>query len=209
MKLVSKTDIAKRWGCFIQSVNSYQKRDNNFPKPIDKVSGGKVEIFSLDDIIKYEMNKGIKQDKRFHNIWKGMFKRCYEKSHNRYKNYGGRGISVCERWKDFYNFREDMYDSYLEHIKKYGENDTSLDRLDTDGNYQPDNCKWSTTEEQNHNFRIHKRKFKATNLKTGETYIRNVRAEFAREVGISDKHIGSVLNGNRNETEGFTFEYID
>lgn len=90
---------------------------------------------------------------RFYNIWKGIKQRCYDIGETYYLHYGGRGITTCERWKKFENFRDDMYDSYLNHIEKFGEKQTTIDRIDVDGNYEPENCKWSTLKEQNNNKR--------------------------------------------------------
>lgn len=77
--------------------------------------------------------------------WDGMKQRCLNPNNPKYDLYGGRGITVCERWlNSFENFLEDM-----------GErpNETSIDRINNDGNYEPLNCKWSTIEEQNNNRR--------------------------------------------------------
>lgn len=60
--------------------------------------------------------------------------------------YGGRGIKVCERWHTFQNFADDMYVDFLEHEKIHGK-DTQIDRIDSDGNYEPSNCRWVTQEE--------------------------------------------------------------
>lgn len=89
---------------------------------------------------------------RFHSIWMNMIARgrnttSFPEAHC----YALRGIAVCERWKEFENFREDMYESYQEHVKEYGEKDTTIDRVDVDGNYEPSNCKWSTLREQYNN----------------------------------------------------------
>lgn len=63
--------------------------------------------------------------------------------------YGGKGIKVD--WEDYISFKNDMYDSYLEHIEKYGEKNTSIDRIDCKGNYNKDNCRWATIDVQNNN----------------------------------------------------------
>jgi len=76
--------------------------------------------------------------------WKGMRHRCNNPNHKHYKNYGGRDIKICTRWNNFENFIADM-----------GERppDTSLDRINSDGDYEPANCKWSTRSEQAYNRR--------------------------------------------------------
>ena len=81
-----------------------------------------------------------------YNSFSSMRTRCFRKSHSEYKNYGGRGINVCDRWmeprKGFRNFLEDM-----------GErpDGSSLDRIDNDLGYSPDNCRWATKREQSEN----------------------------------------------------------
>jgi|SRR5699024_616465 len=91
---------------------------------------------------------------RFHRIWISMKRRCSDtlnRDSPEYKIYAGRGIEVCERWKEFLNFKADMYDNYLEHARKYGEENTSIDRKDVNKGYNPENCRWATWEIQGNN----------------------------------------------------------
>ena len=90
-----------------------------------------------------------KSHTKIHNLWKNMKQRCSNPDNHKYKNYGGRGIKVCDEWnKDFQNF----YD-YVSQLPHYGEQGYSLDRIDNDGNYEPGNVKWSTSTEQSRNRR--------------------------------------------------------
>lgn len=75
--------------------------------------------------------------------WIMMKQRCYNKNYNKFENYGGRGITVCNRWKNsFVNFLEDMGD------RPKGR---TLDRKNNNGNYCKENCRWATSTEQNNN----------------------------------------------------------
>jgi hypothetical protein len=77
-------------------------------------------------------------------IWSEMIARCNRPTHKRYSDYGGRGITVCDRWRDFTAFYEDMGD------RPHGR---SLDRIDNDKGYSPENCQWATAIEQRANRR--------------------------------------------------------
>lgn len=81
---------------------------------------------------------------RTYSSWQNMKKRCLNHSNPRFKDYGGRGIKVCDRWMKFANFLSDM-----------GERPKglTLERMDNDGNYEPGNCRWATYFDQQHNKR--------------------------------------------------------
>lgn len=78
-----------------------------------------------------------------YNSWDNMIGRCYRVTHPDYCNYGGRGIMVCDRWRQSYqNFIQDMGERPA---------DMTLDRKNVNGHYEPSNCKWSTNQEQQNN----------------------------------------------------------
>lgn len=80
--------------------------------------------------------------------WRAMRRRCEDPKYIVYQDYGGRGISVCERWRDFANFLTDMGPKPSP--------SHSIDRIDPNGNYEPANCRWATRVEQNRNQRPRK-----------------------------------------------------
>ena len=71
--------------------------------------------------------------------WQALLSRCFYEKNKDYYNYGGRGITVCERWHNYENFLNDMGIRPLNH---------TLDRINSDGNYEPNNCRWATPKEQ-------------------------------------------------------------
>jgi hypothetical protein len=90
-----------------------------------------------------------KAKKHFRKKWEAMNFRCYNEKYERSKYYKGKGIIV--EWKNFYEFERDMFSSYLMHLKKYGEKETTIDREDNDKNYCKENCRWATWHEQHQN----------------------------------------------------------
>lgn len=92
-------------------------------------------------------------------VWRGMNLRCFCNQDKAYKNYGGRGITVCYEWSkfnpegvvNFYNWS--INNGYKKEILSNGKNKWSLDRINNDGNYEPDNCRWTTQDVQANNKR--------------------------------------------------------
>lgn len=117
---------------------------------------------------------------RLYNIWCGMIGRVEFESQEGYKNYGGRGITVCEEWRtSFEKFR----DWALNHGYQ---DDLTIDRIDVNGNYCPENCKWSTAKEQARN--------KRNNAKITYKGKTQALAQWSEERGIRQETLWHRLN---------------
>lgn len=106
-------------------------------------------------------------------VWSGMMARCTKPTNKRFARYGGRGITVCERWHDPNNFIADMLDGYAPGL--------TIDRKDNDGHYEPSNCRWSTAKQQTRNY--------SRNVVLEHDGKRMCVVDWALEVGIDPKVI--------------------
>jgi hypothetical protein len=124
-----------------------------------------------------------KSESKAYAIWLHMKGRCYNPSNIRYKLYGGRGITVCDRWHTFENFYADMGDP---------PDGMSIDRIDNNLGYAPSNCRWATQKEQVHNSR---------STKLSDDDVRAVRADsrplkvIAAEYGVGHTYICNLRAG--------------
>lgn len=127
-----------------------------------------------------------------HRIWGNMKSRCTNPNVDRYKDYGGRGIKVCDRWLD----KEHGFENFLEDMGKCPKGLT-LDRKDNNGNYSPDNCRWATRKEQNNNKR---------NLNLIEIDGKKMSLTIAAELlGVSRNTIYNRLKSDKLRKKGLIF----
>lgn len=116
------------------------------------------------------------EGKPIYQLWDGMIRRCYNPNHAAYKNYGGRGITVCDRWRSFEKFFEDI---------GFRPEGMSLDRIDNDKGYSPDNCRWATQKEQCRNTRTNRM---LTAFGTTKSLI-----EWAEHIGVTENLLRTRL----------------
>lgn len=112
---------------------------------------------------------------KFYNTWMHIKTRCFNSKDIMFSYYGGRGIKCL--WNSFKEFRDDMYESYLKHVAEFGEKQTTIDRIDNDGNYCKENCRWATLQEQQINR-------STTHFLTFKGQTKHI-AEWARILGIN------------------------
>ena len=87
------------------------------------------------------------RNNRLYRIWRGMKARCFNANSKNYKLYGGRGITICDEWANDF----EAFSAWA--LENGYEDNLSIDRKNTDGNYEPNNCEWATVEHQNNNKR--------------------------------------------------------
>lgn len=127
------------------------------------------------------------QERKLKRVWRGMVERCNQPKHISFKNYGAKGISVCDLWlKDFSEFKKWA----LENGYRYG---LTIDRIDVNGNYCPENCRWASYKEQNRN-------------KTNSVYIETpigkmTVAEYCEKTGANPFVIYSRIRRGMQESE--------
>jgi hypothetical protein len=166
------------WSCLCTCGNSKAVSSDNLRRGHTKSCGCLRSERSRSVNTTHGHYKGGKPSKEIKS-YDGMKSRCYNPNCSEYNNYGARGIKVCDRWHSFENFYEDMGDCPP---------GMTLDRKDNNGDYGPDNCKWSTLEEQCNNRR-------SNYLITygGKT---QTMSQWAREVGIKPGTLRARLHMN-------------
>lgn len=140
-----------------------------------------------------------KSKTRLYKIWSSMLGRCRNKNHPAYKNYGGRGIHVCAEWHEFLPFEKWAFDNGYDPSAKRGE--CTIDRIDTNGDYEPSNCRWTDIASQERN-RRNVRKIRCTNGKIYES-----QTQAADEFGVKQSCIWYAMKQCK-PINGFYFERI-
>lgn len=175
-----KTDASKRtlWEFKCDCGNTIIKRLGDV-RTGDTKSCGCLHRKTLSE--EGSMHKKI--NPRTYQAWNDMKQRCLNPNRTNFKNYGLRGITVCERWINSYeNFVNDMGEAPLNY---------SLERVNNDGNYNPDNCKWATRSEQNHNKRLRS---------DNNSGLRGIHQRKSGKWRVNIKHLGKVIYNKTFDT---------
>lgn len=126
---------------------------------------------------------------RLYNIWNKMRGRCMNELNKDYEYYGGRGISICDEWQEYINF-------YYWAMNNGYDDDLTIDRIDNDEDYSPENCRWATRKQQSNN----KSDNHLINF-DGET---KTIAQWARSLGVKSSLIRSRIHRGWSEKEALT-----
>lgn len=186
----------KRWLCRCECGNELPVLDYNLKNGNSQSCG----CVSKDKLGNRRRTHGMSNTK-IYRIWRGMRNRCNNVNVPEYQYYGGRGISICEEWSDFSAFYEwAKANGYTEGL--------SIDRIDNDGDYCPENCTWVTRVENTRKMDVD-RHTKLVGLYHGKSpegneYTFDNAAEFARQHNISRSSIKDSIKFQRPR-EGWTF----
>ena len=173
LKRVSSQNKHTRWLCRCECGNEIVAKGINLKNNHTKSCGCLKNDWAKRTGKHYQKYSISSHGNPFYDSWRGIMRRIKANTGNTYKSYKKRGITVCDRWKNFENFLEDMSPTYFKGAQ--------IDRINNDGNYEPGNCRWATRKEQMNNTRH--------NVKlTFQGKTKNI-IQWAEEIGLSAKII--------------------
>lgn len=162
---------ANLWNCFCECGNYSLITTSSLRDGNNRSCG----CLKREKIIEKNHIHGMRRTREW-GIWSGIIKRCENKKDKEYKNYGGRGIKIYEKWRN--NFTEFYKDVGPRPSSKH-----SIDRIDVNGDYEPSNCRWATPSEQARN-----RRTPASNI-SGVKGVREKRNKWTAKIKVNKKEI--------------------
>lgn len=148
LTVLKRNDLLKKWDCVCECGKYVSVRAAALNNGNTKSCGCLQR-----DITSITGKKHGMEGTKIYNVWKGMKQRCFNSNHKSFKYYGGRGIVVCDEWKnDFQAF----YDWAMENGYEEG---LTIDRIEAEGNYEPSNCEWVTQKQNNSHRRLGRNKY--------------------------------------------------
>ena len=169
----------------IEDISKYKKRKYK----CECIKTGVIVNVMQNDLLSGKKRSALSDGKIMHKmtntteytIWEGIIQRCNNKKNSHYKNYGGIGISVCDKWKKFIYFYIDM--------KKRPSKNHSIDRINNSIGYCKENCRWATRSEQSRNMRSNRWvEFQGCKM---------IAQDFAKHIGMSTTGLQYHLNKGR------------
>lgn len=161
-----KKDLHSVWGCRCSCGKIVSVRLNSLRRGDVKSCGCLRDQQNTERLTKHNESNKTKE----YNTWSSMKQRCTNKTEVAYKNYGGRGIIICEGWLN-------SYENFLADMGRAPSPQHSIERINNNGNYEPGNCRWATIDEQQNNRR--------NNVHIKYLGISKTIPQWSREVGLS------------------------
>lgn len=155
----------------------------------------KQDLRKLGNTTKHGMRNTL-----IYGVWKGMKARCFNQNHKLYKHYGGRGITICDEWLNKENGFINFYKWAIENGYKE-RSGLSIDRIDVNGNYEPNNCRWVDTKIQT----INRRTSNGTTIFNNEATKRKIKKDYLIQV-VDGLYLSYLIFKNKTYPVG---TYID